>query len=256
MPVYSRVLMLGPCLTAFIVVALASAARSEPVALAAADKVAVFGTYEGTGDKTRPIVLLFHMGSSNAGEYAPISNKLVALGYNALAIDQRSGGTEFGRANATVQALGRTTRQLAALPDLQAALDWTRASGHTGKVVVCGSSYSASLVFLLAAQNPGKIDALMAFSPAEYLGGRTTVRDAAAQLKDVAVFVTSASNREEVEAARAIVKAVPGTAKTQLIPKKAPHGASALRSDANASGQAEVWTAVERFLATATSAHM
>jgi len=254
MPVYGRALMLGPCLTAFIVVALAGAARAEPVTLVAADKIAVFGTYQSTGDKTKPIVLLFHMGSSNAGEYAPISNKLVALGYNALAIDQRSGGTEFGRANATVQALGHNTRQLAALPDLQAALDWARASGHTGKIIVCGSSYSASLVFLLAAQNPGKIDALMAFSPAEYLGGSTTVRDAAAQLKDVAVFVTSASTPEEIEAARAIVKAVPGKAKTQLIPKKAPHGASALRSDTNASGQAEVWTAVKRFLARATRA--
>jgi dienelactone hydrolase len=248
--------MLGLCLTAIIDVALGNAARAEPVTLAAADEVAVFGTYEGTGDKAKPIVLLFHMGSSNAGEYAPISRKLVALGYNTLAIDQRSGATQFGRANATVTALGRGTRQLAALPDLQAALDWTRASGHTGKIVVCGSSYSAALVFLLAAKNPGKIDALMAFSPAEYLGGTTTVRDAAAKLKDVAVFVTSASDREEVAAARAIVAAVPGTAKTHLVPKKAPHGASALRADANPSGQAEIWTAVARFLATAAGAPM
>jgi pimeloyl-ACP methyl ester carboxylesterase len=113
---------------------------------------------------------------------------------------------------------------------------------------VCGSSYSASLVFLLAANNPGKIAGLMAFSPGEYLGGGHTVRDAAARLKDVAVFVSSASDRGEIAAARAIVDAVPGKTKTQFVPKHAPHGASALRADANPAGYQQVWAAVERFL--------
>jgi len=236
------------CMAAVVLAALAAPVRAEPVTLTAADKVKVFGTYYGTGDKTKTTLLLFHMAGANAAEYAPIAPKLNAFGFNALAIDQRSGGTNFGRGNATVKALGRSTGYRAALPDLEAALAWVRASGHTGKIVVCGSSYGASLVFLLAARHPGEIAGLMAFSPGEYLGGKNTVRAAAAKLKDVAVFVTSASDREEIAAARAIFNAVPGSPKMLLVPKHAPHGASALREDANAAGQAEVWAAVERFL--------
>ena len=75
------------------------------------------------------------------------------------------------------------------------------------------------------------------------------MRDAAAKLKDVAVFVSSASNRGEVAAARAILTAVPGNTKTQFVPKHAPHGASALNADANPAGYKQEWAAVERFLA-------
>jgi dienelactone hydrolase len=223
-------------------------AAPTPVTLTAADRVKVFATYYGTGDRSKPIVLLFHQAGANGAEYASIAPRLNALGFNALAVDQRSGGSLFGRANKTVRALGHSTGYRAALPDLQAALDWARAN-HQGKIVVCGSSYSASLVFLLAADNPGNIAGLMAFSPGEYLGGRHTVRDAAAKLRNVAVFVTSASNRSEIAAARAIVQAIPGHTKTQFVPKRAPHGASALIASANPAGAAQVWAAVERFLA-------
>jgi dienelactone hydrolase len=245
MPPFTRALSLG--LAAVMLAALTAGARAEPVTLTAADKVKVFATYYGTGDKSKPIVLLFHMAGANGAEYATIAPRLNALGFNALAVDQRSGGTAFGRANETVEALGHSTAYRAALADLQAALDWAHAN-HAAKIIVAGSSYSASLVFLLAAKNPGKIAGLMAFSPGEYLGRGNTVRAAAAKLKDVAVFVTSASDRGEIAAARAIVDAVPGRAKTQFVPKHAPHGASALREDANPAGYKEAWAAVERFL--------
>jgi len=235
-------------LAALIAVALVRAApAAEPVTLTAADGVTVFATYTGTADRTKPIVLLFHQAGANGAEYAPIAPRLNALGFNALALDQRSGGDLFGRANKTVKALGRSAGYRAALADLQAALDWARAGGAS-KIVVCGSSYSASLVFLLAANNASKIAGLMAFSPGEYLGGAHVVRDAAAKLSDVAVFVTSASDSGEIAAARAIVKAVPGRDKTQLVPRRAPHGASSLRADANAAGESQMWAAVERFL--------
>ena len=238
---------LSLALAAVVIATLSAHAAPTPVTFTAG-RVKIFATYYGTGDKTKPIVLLFHMAGANGAEYSTIAPKLNALGFNALAVDQRSGGRAFGRMNRTVKALGHSTGYRAALPDLQAALAWARAN-DSGKIVVCGSSYSASLVFLLAANNPGKIAGLMAFSPGEYLGGPHIVRDAAAKLRDVAVFVSSASNRGEIAAARVLVQAVPGSAKTQLIPKRAPHGASALRADANPAGSAEVWAAVTRFLA-------
>lgn len=239
------------CSLAFALVAAATLSAHTapaPVTFTAKDHVKVFATYYGTGDKSKPIVLLFHQAGASGAEYATIAPRLNALGFNALAVDQRSGGRTFGRVNKTVQALGHSTGYRAALPDLQAALDWAR-QNNDGKVIVCGSSYSAALVFLLAANNPGRIAGLMAFSPGEYLGGRHIVRDAAAKLRNVAVFVSSASRRGEIAAARAIVRAVPGNSKTQFIPKHAPHGASALIASANPAGAAQAWAAVERFLA-------
>ena len=232
----------------FTMVVGCACAQAEPVTLETADKVKIFGDYAGGGDKSKTLILLFHMAGANAGEYATIAPKLVALGFNTLAIDQRSGGTDFGRANRTAKAYGRPASYMQALPDLQAALDWARTSGHTGKVIAWGSSYSAALVFLLAAGNPGKVAGLLAFSPGEYLGGKNTVRAAAAKLVGTAVFVSSASDPAEIGAARSIFDAVPDTAKTLLVPKNAPHGSSALRDDANPKGNAEVWAAVTRFL--------
>lgn len=241
---FARTLSLA--FTALMLAALPARA-AEPVTLTAADGVKVFATYYGDADKSKPMVLLFHMAGANGGEYEPIAPRFNTLGYNALAVDQRSGGRAFGRANKTVTALGHSTGYMKALLDLEAALEWARAN-HAAKVIVCGSSYSASLVFLLAAKHPHEIAGLMAFSPGEYLPNKHAVRDAAAKLKNTPVFVTSASNNGEIAAARAIVDTVPGRAKTQFVPKHAPHGASALRADANPAGYKQAWAAVERFL--------
>lgn len=233
----------------FVTAASGARAAPTPITLTAVDHVKVFATYYGTGDASKPIVLLFHQAGANGAEYAAVAPRLNALGFNALAVDQRSGGSAFGRANKTVKALGHSAGYRAALPDLRAALRWA-GDNNRGKIIVCGSSYSASLVFLLAAENPGKIAGLMAFSPGEYLGGRHTVHDAAAKLDDIAVFVTSASDRGEIAAARQIIRAVPAKTKVQFVPKHAPHGASALIAAANPAGAAAMWQAVERFLAT------
>ncbi|PTM39161.1 alpha/beta fold hydrolase [Bosea sp. 124] len=234
----------GLVLAAFV----AGSAMAEPVTLVAADKVKVFAEYSGDADKARPVVLLFHQASSNAGEYATIAPRLNALGFNALALDQRSGGSGWGRENQTAKGVRAGAGFEQVLPDLEAALDWARASGRTGKVVLWGSSYSASLVFLLAAKHPGRVAGILAFSPGEYLGGGGTVRAAAAKVA-VPIFVSSASDPGEIAAAKAIIDASPAAVKTQFRPKVGTHGSSTLRLDRNPAGAAENWQAVEGFLA-------
>ncbi|MBX9730727.1 MAG: lysophospholipase, partial [Sphingomonas sp.] len=170
---------------------------------------------------------------------------LVAMGYSALAIDQRSGGGLFGR-NETAAALGHEASYLDAKADLQAALDWAVPQGKP--VILWGSSYSSALVFLVAADNPGKVAALLSFSPGEYLGNPHLVRDAAAKLK-VPVFVTSAKDAGEIDAARGIEQAVPGTGNEQFVPKVAGvHGSSTLISARNPRGADDYWQAVRAFL--------
>lgn len=241
---FSSRLVLGLLLTFAFVRQVAA----DPLTLTAADKVKVHAEYYGDADKARPVVLLFHQASSNAGEYATIAPRLNALGFNALALDQRSGGPGWGRDNQTAKGFRGNAGFEQALPDLEAALDWATSDGRTGKVVVWGSSYSASLVFLLAAKHPDRIGAVLAFSPGEYFGGRSTVRNAAARV-NAPIFVSSASDQGEIAEAKAIIDAAPAKLKVQLKPKAGAHGSSSLRADRNPYGATENWQAVEAFLA-------
>jgi len=229
---------------------------AEALSFTAADGVRVFADYysadRGVDDKSAPLILLFHQAGSNRGEYATIAPALAKLGFAALAIDQRSGGNSWGRVNETVQHLGHSGDFAAASADLEAALQWARSSGHVGRLIVWGSSYSAALVFPLAARHQGEVSAVLAFSPGEYLGG-VTVRRAAAQLT-VPIFVTSAKDDGEIAAARTILDAVPASAKTQFVPRiGGVHGSATLRSDRNSRGAEENWDAVKTFLTNLTS---
>jgi dienelactone hydrolase len=128
-------------------------------------------------------------------------------------------------------------------------LQWAKSSGHTGPVLVWGSSYSAALVFLLAAEHRNEIKAILAFSPGEYLRGSATVRKAAAQVS-IPIFVTSAKDPEEIAVAKSILDASHSTDKTQFVPQIAGvHGSSTLREDQNPHGAEENWAAVKQFLA-------
>jgi dienelactone hydrolase len=229
--------------------ALAPALKAqEHVVLTASDGVKVYGDFYPAASKSDAYILLFHQAGSNRGEYAPIAPRLAKLGYNCLAIDQRSGGERFGQGNETVRQLGHSADYLDALKDMDAALVWARTAKHSGKVIIWGSSYSAALVFLLAAQHPEDVAAVLAFSPGEYLGTPNLVHQAAAKIS-VPIYVTSAKDEEEIRAARSILAASPARMKTQFVPRVGGvHGSSTLRTDTDAAGEAENWRAVEEFL--------
>ncbi len=136
----------------------------------------------------------------------------------------------------------------AAYADLEAALAWARAQQPPRPVIVWGSSYSASLTFLLAAAHPGEIAAVLAFSPAEYLRGPGSVGAAAAKVR-APVFVTSAPDPGEEAAAAAILAAVPAKLKRQFHePDGGIHGSATLRDDENPKSTPAIWSAVLAFL--------
>ena len=227
----------------------ARVAGAEPVTLTADDGVKVHGEFWPAANAKAPLILAFHQAGSSRAEYAPLAPRLNQAGFSVLAIDQRSGGDEFGGSNQTVAALGRSTAYAAALPDLEAALAWGRAKAQGAPVLVWGSSYSAALVFLLAAAHPGDVQAVLAFSPGEYLGTSGAVRKAAQSVR-VPVFITQSSDKDEISASRTILAAIPGTSKTLFVAaKNGVHGSATLRADRNAAGAEQNWAAVLAFLA-------
>lgn len=225
---------------------------AAPVTLTAADGVKVFGDYQAAAGAApnAPLILAFHQAGSSRAEYAPLVPRLNQAGFHVLTIDQRSGGSEFGGRNQTVAALGRSAAYDAALPDLEAALAWAKAkTGAAGgaPVLVWGSSYSAALVFVLAARHPADVSGLLAFSPGEYLGKPTAVATAARRVQ-IPVFIDQADDAGEVEEAREILAALPGKTNTQFKPQHGVHGSATLRKDRNPAGAEENWKAVLAFL--------
>jgi len=223
----------------------AKALAPQPVELEAPDGVTVYGTYF-PATSPRALILLFHQAGSSSGEYADIAPRLQREGFAALAIDQRVGGDLYG-ANRTMAAAAGKTDYLGALPDLEAALAWGKAKGMP--IILWGSSYSASLVFLLAdaADAKGSVKAVIAFSPGEYFNDKKMVAAAAAKVT-VPVFVTSANTMEEEAEAKAIVSATSATDRQQYIPRTGIHGSSTLNANKDPGGADENWTAVLAFL--------
>jgi len=223
----------------------ATTAPSQPsdVNLKAADGARVFARYYPAANP-KALILLFHQAGSGKDEYAPIAPRLVTDGYSALAIDARAGGDLYGP-NQTVRALGHEGDYAAARQDLQAAIDWAQ-DKHL-PVLIWGSSYSSALVFPLAAENKGKVAGVLAFSPSEYLGTGDPVKSAAQRL-DLPVFITAASDAEEIAAAKAVVARIAPGRVVFYQPAAGVHGASTLREDRNPKGWRSNFAAVEAWL--------
>lgn len=218
---------------------------AQPVNFRAADGVTVYGEYSPAAN-SKSIILLFHQAGSSHAEYNPIVPELVKMGFNCLAIDQRSGGNMYGP-NRTAAHVHDNPSYMDAYKDMQAAFAWAEARGFGGNIIAWGSSYSSSLVLLLAAAHPEDVKAVLSFSPGEYLDG-VNVQQAASKVT-CPVFIDTAKDPKEIASAKPIFEALPSQNKTMFEPGTAGnHGSSTLRMDKDPRGAAENWKAVGQFL--------
>ncbi|MBN8807057.1 MAG: alpha/beta hydrolase [Sphingomonas sp.] len=232
------------------------ATAPQAVELKAADGKPVFGIYYPVTNP-KALILLFHQAGSSSGEYKDIAPRLQREGYASLAIDQRIGGNLYGP-NRTMAAAGVRPQSatsgpdpdfLSALPDLEGALAWAKDKAAGAPIVLWGSSYSASEVFLLAASSSAKgaVKAVLAFSPGEYFNDKLMVEHAAAKVS-VPVFVTSANTVGEIDEAKPILAATKSLDRLQYVPQAGVHGSSTLNANKNPGGADENWRAVLGFL--------
>lgn len=234
--------------TLFAFLALRFAQAGQPVSFAAPDGGMAYGDVYRAGVPAKAVILLFHQAGSNRGEYATIAPRLAALGYNVLAVDQRAGDDLWGRRNETVDRRGGASAgYVEALPDLEGALTFARTTWPGTRVIIWGSSYSASLVFFVAARHADSVIGVLSFSPGEYFPGISVAEQATRVFSPV--FITSAPAPDEINAAKHLFGALPEGAKTLFIPMHGVHGASTLREDTNPAGARQVWQAIEHFLA-------
>lgn len=203
-------------------------------------------------DPESPIFLLCHQANMNKFEYAGIAPKLTALGYNVLAIDQRSGGSFAGHPNETfnnANGYGKGLNEISytdAYQDIEAGVDYLV---HTfgKKVTIWGSSYSSSLALLAALKHDG-INAAIAFSPGDYFGDHIPLLQTTLQKLEKPFLVTS--SQEEAEALAKMMEQTSANERDgqiQFIPEsKGFHGSRALWEGQE--GASEYWTAIKRFL--------
>ncbi len=200
--------------------------------------------------KAAPVIVLFHQANWSRGEYLEIAPELNTLGFNCIAVDLRSGGainnvTNMTKLNAA-KAM-KSTQYIDAIPDMKAAVKYAKNNLTDGKVIVWGSSYSSALSLKLAGQM-NEIDAVMAFSPAEYFVSQGKARDfVTSDAGNIfkPVFITSA--KSEKSSWWSIYVAIPSENKTFYLPESSGnHGSRALWSKfADSPGY---WNSVKNFL--------
>ncbi len=217
------------------------------------DGVTIFGDlYER--NKEKPTILLFHQAGSNArGEYGPIIPRLILMGYNVLAIDQRSGGQQFGSYNRTIAKLADTAfyqeyGYCDAYNNLEGALDFIMQQGFTGPNIIWGSSYSAALVVQLASKRTEDIAAALAFSPASGGPLEACKPDNYFATITVPLLILRPPNEMKVESVQLQADLARSFNHQVFVGKHGRHGSSMLVKDRVGHEVEDTWEAVTTFL--------
>jgi dienelactone hydrolase len=215
--------------------------------LKASDGVAVYGQLYSSkieASKHKGLILAFHQAGSNKNEYSKIASRFNTLGYDLLAIDQRSGGAMFEGKNQTADQASGVYKRIDALKDLRAALVHGK-SLKSKRIILLGSSYSASLALILAAEAPADVGAVLAMSPND--GALEEKGATLAACKKLTLPVWIATTKAEEGEAMPLFKALTSPAKKLFSVGMGLHGASAL---ANPMVSGPYWKDIEAFLAT------
>lgn len=231
----------------FLMVPLLFSADFKTLSFAAEDGVIITADlYVVHEDKNTPFIVLFHQAGFSRGEYREIAPRLNKLGFNVMAIDQRSGDGINGVENETVMdALNRDKEieYIDALTDINSALLYAKKYFSKGILLGWGSSYSAGLILKIAGDNPVLMDGVLAFSPGEYFNPKDLVTSSVKNIT-ASIFITSA--KKEQGSWQEIYKSIPKN-KVFFIPK--PSGAHGSKALWKKQPDSEVyWQAVEEFL--------
>lgn len=241
------ILMKSICITLFLFLAVVMYGQ-KTINFPSKDGLTVTAdVYEAAGSSE--FIILFHQAGWSRGEYLEIAPKLNSLGYNCMAVDQRSGNAVNDTPNQTAleaKKNNKNTEFVDAFQDVEAAVSYVKSTYNPDKIIIWGSSYSSSLVLKYAGDNPNNVDGVLSFSPGEYFGKKNFITTSAAGIK-IPVFITSAKN--EKAGWSGIYDAIPSDKKQFFIPKtKGNHGARALWEKFSDNGS--YWTAVKGFLKT------
>ncbi len=222
--------------------------KGQTIEFPSLDELKITADLYLTDEALSRFILLFHQAGWSRGSYREIAPKLNRLGFNCLAIDQRSGNLVREIKNETAARAkdkGLAMNFPDAYPDLQAALNYVYEKFDPKTVLIWGSSYSAALSFVLAEKNQELLDGVLAFSPGEYFTFEDkSIPEFAANLQ-MPVFITSSKNEENNW--KGIYESIPSKYKMSYVPDfDGYHGSRALWEAHQ--GNDKYWEQVIKFL--------
>lgn len=227
------------------------AKAAETIKIKAADGVEVTVDLHIAHPDTVPFIILYHQAGWSRGEYQEIAPILNQLGFNCMAVDQRSGKTVNNIENQTfvsARQLMKETKYVNALPDMNAAITHAKTYLAKGKLIIWGSSYSSALALKIAGDRADEVHGVLAFSPGEYFQSMGKPKDfitSSAKSIQCPSFITSA--RSEKNSWWSIYEAIPTETKTYYLPETSGnHGSRALWT--KFSDNRGYWDAVIAFL--------
>lgn len=226
-------------------------AAQKKITFKSADGLEVTADLYVSNPENSPFIILFHQAKWSRGEYKEIAPKLNKLGFNCMAVDQRSGETVNDVPNETYKRAvdkGLPTNYIDALGDMNAAINYVKSKySNAGSLIIWGSSYSSALVLHIASERKD-ISGVLAFSPGEYFEDQGKPKDWITKgAKKIAVptFITSA--KLEKKQWWDIAAQIPEQNRAYFLPTKlGKHGSRALWS--KFSDSPEYWKAVKDFL--------
>ncbi|MCC7012821.1 MAG: alpha/beta hydrolase [Planctomycetes bacterium] len=221
--------------------------RASGALLLTADYYAPKATAKG------PMIVALHMEGSSRGEYAKSAAEFVLFGCTVLAVDLRAGKEHAGVVNKTAAAYSAKNGKPATLAesydDIAEAVKWARELRPEAKLLLLGSSSSATLALAYAARVPAGVDAVIAISPSESIEGWSV----AAEVRNIKVptLVMCGSEPEERPKATRFFNGIDKKLRASFFPPPElalPHGAPLLWSD-DETVRHRVWSPVHKALA-------
>ena len=196
-------------------------------------------------DKSLPYIILYHQANFSRGEYKETAPKLLKMGFNCLAVDLRS-GKEVNYIQNETAAKARDknlpVEYLDAERDMISAIEYIKKQSKE-RVILFGSSYSASLALKISKNNPS-VSVVVAFSPGEYFQPQVTLKTQLAKF-DKPVFIASTTNEHPF--IKEMMAGVSDNLITWWTPVKGPgiHGSKALWQASP--GSEECWMSLLMF---------
>jgi len=195
-----------------------------------------------------PYIILLHQEFSSRGEFDPIAEKIMKLGYNGLAVDLRSGEKYGYIDNETAKSLqeqNKYVHTMDALKDISAAVEYAwNLSGQ--KLVLLGSGISASLA-LIEAKNNDHIKAVIALSPGEYFRPGLEMKS---YLSDFSKMTYVACTSTEYTFIQEMFSEMDNTSKIIFRPSSGPGARGAMALHDNNPTRDEYWLSLLLFFRT------
>ncbi len=223
--------------------------RWKEISFPSMDSLEITADFYPADQNEGTYIILFHQANFSRGSYRTIAPKLNALGYNCVAVDQRSGHKALGVINKTCKraiAANKPIKFVNAVQDMEAAFLYVKDELKAKKIILWGSSYSASIVIYLANKYPDNIEGVLSFSPGEYFKIKDQDIASFAEAITCPVFITSAKNEQEKW--NGIYENI-SSEKSYFLPEQGgAHGSKALWPEKK--GNEAYWKAVISFLHT------